>query len=222
MLLILFGKFFYIDRFTVFQNNMCGFDLWHMCLKNFCGIVHRHRDDRTSGFAGNFETSLMERKEFQFILVFVPGSFREDADGDAGFDLFNSGKDGFQSLFDILSVKEEAVEVTHPVGKQRVTFHFFLCNITGTDRAAAVGQQNVKITSVIRHIENSLIFRDILFTDDGDLGTCDPQDKFKYGLYHTQRADILGHWREFADDPFHQKNRDRQHQISRGHRYRQV
>ena len=100
MLLILFGKFFYIDRFTVFQNNMCGFDLWHMCLKNFCGIVHRHRDDRTSGFAGNFETSLMERKEFQFILVFVPGSFWEDADGDAGFDLFNSGKDGFQSLFD--------------------------------------------------------------------------------------------------------------------------
>ena len=74
MLLILFGKFFYIDWFTVFQNNMCGFDLWHMCLKNFCGIVHRHRDDRTSGFAGNFETSLMERKEFQFILVFVPGS----------------------------------------------------------------------------------------------------------------------------------------------------
>ena len=89
MLLILFGKFFYINRFTVFQNNMCGFDLWHMCLKNFCGIVHRHRDDRTSGFAGNFETSLMERKEFQFILVFVPGSFREDADGDAGFALYD-------------------------------------------------------------------------------------------------------------------------------------
>ena len=106
------------------------------------------------------------------------------------------------------------MEIPHPVGKQRVTFHFFFGNITGTDRAAAVGQQNVKITSVIRHIENSLIFRDILFTDDGDLGTCDPQDKFKYGLYHTQRADILGHWRELADDPFHQKNRDRQHQIS--------
>ena len=156
----------------------------------------------------------MKWQHIGFVCIFVSGALREDTYGNSGFHIISSLKDGFQSLFDVFSVEEETVEIPHPVGKQRVTFHFFFGNITGTDRAAAVGQQNVKITSVIRHIENSLIFRDILFTDDGDLGTCDPQDKFKYGLYHTQRADILGHWRELADDPFHQKNRDRQHQIS--------
>ena len=191
MLLILFGKFFYIDRFTVFQNNMCGFDLWHMCLKNFCGIVHRHRDDRTSGFAGNFETSLMERKEFQFILVFVPGSFWEDADGDAGFDLFNSGKDGFQSLFDILTIQKQAMQIAHPVGKKRISFHFLLCNITGTDRAATVGKYNVKVASVITNIKDWCVFWDIFFTDYRDLGSGFPQNKFKNCLDNTKRADLF-------------------------------
>ena len=156
----------------------------------------------------------MKWQHIGFVSIFVSGSFREDAHGNAGFYIVCRLKDGFQPLFDVFSVKEEAVEITHPVGKQRITFHFFFGNITGTDRAAAVGQQNVKITSVVCHIENGLIFRNIFFTDDGDFGTSDPQDKFKYGLYHTQGTDILGHWRELADDPFHQKNRDRQHQIS--------
>ena len=150
-----------------------------MCLKNFCGIVHRHRDDRTSGFAGNFETSLMERKEFQFILVFVPGSFWEDADGDAGFDLFNSGKDGFQSLFDILTIQKQAMQIAHPVGKKRISFHFFLCNITGTDRAATVGKYNVKVASVITNIKDWCVFWDIFFTDYRDLGSGFPQNKLK-------------------------------------------
>ena len=175
-----------------------------MCLKNFCGIVHRHRDDRTSGFAGNFETSLMERKEFQFILVFVPGSFWEDADGDAGFDLFNSGKDGFQSLFDILTIQKQAMQIAHPVGKKRISFHFFLCNITGTDRAATVGKYNVKVASVITDIQDRGVLRYIFLSYYCDFGSCDPQDKSKYSLNDPKRADILGHRRKFADDPFYQ------------------
>ena len=93
-----------------------------------------------------------------------------DADGDAGFDLFNSGKDGFQSLFDILTIQKQAMQIAHPVGKKRISFHFFLCNITGTDRAATVGKYNVKVASVITNIKDWCVFWDIFFTDYRDLG----------------------------------------------------
>ena len=94
------------------------------------------------GMIGLFalETTVMKWQHIGFVCIFVSGALREDTYGNSGFHIISSLKDGFQSLFDVFSVEEETVEIPHPVGKQRVTFHFFLCNITGTDWAAAVGQ----------------------------------------------------------------------------------
>ena len=109
------------------------------------------------------------------------------------------------------------MKITHPVGKKRIAFHFLLGNIAGTDGAAAVGKQDIKIASVIAYLKNRMVFRNILFSDHSDPGSCAPQDEFKYGLYHAQGTDILGHGRKFPDDPFYQENGDSQNQISDHH-----
>ena len=132
MFLVFSGKLFYVDWFAVFQNDMSCFDFGHMCLKDFGGVVHSHRNDRASGFAGDFETSFMERKELQLVCICVSSTFREDTDGDAGFYFFDRGQDSLQSLFDIFSVKEQTVKIAHPVRKKRVSpFLSWRCNQCG-------------------------------------------------------------------------------------------
>ena len=119
-----------------------------MCLKDFCGVVHCHWNDRASGFAGDLETSFMEWKELQFVCICVSCTFREDTDGDAGFYFFDRGQDSLQSLLNIFSVEEQAMQIAHPVGKKRVAFHFFLGNVTGADRAAAVAEPQAAALAV--------------------------------------------------------------------------
>ena len=162
-----------------------------MCLKDFGGVVHSHRNDRASGFAGDFETSFMERKELQLVCICVSSTFREDTDGDAGFYFFDRGQDSLQPLFDIFSVKEQTVKITHPVGKKRVTLHFFLGDVTGADRAAAVAEHNVKIALMVSDVKHRCIFRNIFFTDDRYLCAGFPQDKFENSLNDAQGADFL-------------------------------
>ena len=57
----------------------------------------------------------------------------------------------------------------------------------------------------------------IFFSDHSDFGTSDPKDKTEYCLDDPKRTDIFGHGREFAYDPFHQKNGDGEDQISDHH-----
>ena len=115
MLLVFSGKLFYINGFTIFQNDMCPFDLWKMSFENFNCIVHGHRNDCTAGLAGNFEASLMEWKKFQIISIFISSTFREDTDRNTGSDFFNCSEDSRKPLFDICTVEKESVQITHPV-----------------------------------------------------------------------------------------------------------
>ena len=41
------------------------------------------------------------------------------------------------------------MQIAHPVGKKRVAFHFFLGNVTGAERTAAVAEHDVKVASMI-------------------------------------------------------------------------
>ena len=84
------------------------------------------------------------------------------------------------------------------------SIHFFFGNVAGADRAAAVGEEDVKVASVIPDIQDRGVLRYILLSYHCDFGSCDPQDKSKYSLNDPKRADILGHRRKFADDPFYQ------------------
>ena len=193
MTLCITVKFRRDDRFAVFNDNMCRCHFGKIGLPDIGGIADRYRDDRTFCPGCDLKASVMEWQHIQLIGIFVSGSLGEDADGNAGFHIVGSLEDGLKSLFDIFSVKEETVEIVHPVGEQRVTLHFFFCHIAGTSRAAAVCEQNVKIASVVGNIENCLIFGDILLTDHSYPGSCKPQDKLKDGLYHAQGADIFFH-----------------------------
>ena len=106
--------------------------------------------------------------------ISVSGSFREDADGNAGFYFFYCCEDGFQTLFDVFSVKEEAVKVAHPGGQQRDFFHFFFGNVACADRAAGVGEKDVEVASVVADVQDWGVFWNVFFSDYGDFGSCDP------------------------------------------------
>lgn len=75
-----------------------------MCFEDVCGVVDGDWDDRAFCFGGDFEASFMEGEHIQVICIFVSGALREDTDGNAGFDFIHSCQNGFQSLFDVLSV----------------------------------------------------------------------------------------------------------------------
>ena len=169
MLLRFFVHFIYINGTAVFHNHMAGTDFGEMCLKNFRSVVHGDWNNRAAGLDGNFKTAFMEWKELCFILVFVPGSLRKNADGNSGFYFVNGGEDGLQPLFDVLAVKKETVKVFHPVGQKRISLHFFFCNIAGAAGTAGIGQKYVKIASVVSDIENRNVGRNIFLSYYSDL-----------------------------------------------------
>ena len=165
-----------------------------MCLKDFYGVVKCHWNDRTACLGSNLEASVVERKKLQVVRILVTCTFREDTDGNAGLDLVDGCEDGLESLFDIITVKKQTVKIFHPVGKKRITLHFFLGNVAGTDRTAAVSKHDVKITSVIANVENRSILGNIFFADDRNFGSGFPENEFKYSLDNSKRTDFLGPW----------------------------
>ena len=97
--LLLAGELLRINRCAVFNRHVGRDDTRKMILKDSRGMADADRDDRTAGFCGDLERSLVERKQFSFRGIFVPGAFREDHDGNAGFDIINGGQDGLQTGF---------------------------------------------------------------------------------------------------------------------------
>ena len=179
-----------------------------MCFEDVCGVADGDWDDRAFCFGGDFEASFMEWKHVCLVCISVSGSFREDADGNAGFYFFYCCEDGFQTLFDVFSVKEEAVKVAHPGGQQRDFFHFFFGNVACADRAAGVGEKDVEVASVVADVQDWGVFWNVFFSDHGDFGSCDPQDEAEDCLNDPEGADVFGFRGKFADDPFYEKYRD--------------
>ena len=114
----------------------------------------------------------MERKEFQLVCTLISGSFRENADRNSAFYFFNGGENGFHALFDVFSVQEKTVKITHPGGEQRDGFHFFFGNIPCQVRTQNIGEKNIKKTSVISYVKYSLVFWHVFVTDNGDICAC--------------------------------------------------
>lgn len=102
------------------------------------------------------------------IRFLAAASFREDADGDAGFYFFDSGEDGLHALFDVVSVQKETVQIFHPVRKERHLYHADLCDVAGGPWHPHIGHDNVKIASVIADVENGFILWNVLFADHRD------------------------------------------------------
>ena len=75
-------------------------------------------------------------------------------------------------------------------------------------------EKDVYCTDILVHWS---IFWHIFFPNYCDFGAGNPEDEAKYCLDDPERADILCHRRKFAYDPFDQKNRNGQDQISDHH-----
>ena len=116
----------------------------------------------------------MEFQKLQIAFIPVSGAFREDADRDTGLDQLDTRQDGFQSFFYIFPVKEETVEIMHPVWKQRYLLHLSFGNIAGQPRAAGVGEKNIKKTSVVAYIQNGFIRRNQFFANNSNFYTGQP------------------------------------------------
>ena len=109
---MLFGIFFQligINRFPVFNYHMGFLYFRKMVFKDLGGIVHRDGNNRTSGLRGNLQGSVAERKHGQlFAPVALP--FREDADGNPGFNIIDCLKDGFPTVLWVVAITEETFE----------------------------------------------------------------------------------------------------------------
>ena len=96
MFLVLFGEFRKNNRFSVSQMYLRPVQPRKMIFKNVRSSGDRHRNDRTSRFLCNFKGAILKWKKAGGIFrIPVSCSFRENADGDAGFDLVNGGQNGF-------------------------------------------------------------------------------------------------------------------------------
>ena len=71
--LLLAGELLRINRCAVFNRHVGRDDTRKMILKDSRGMADADRDDRTAGFCGDLERSLVERKQFSFRGIFVPG-----------------------------------------------------------------------------------------------------------------------------------------------------
>lgn len=126
MFFIFFAQLIRVDWLAVFYHNFCRFYFREVGFEDIGRIADCDRNDRAFCFCSDLEASFMEWEHIELVLVPVSGSFREDTDGNSGFYFIDRCQDGFQTLFDIFSVKEKAVKVMHPCGQERDFFHFFL------------------------------------------------------------------------------------------------
>ena len=214
MFFIFFTQLIRVDWLAVFYHNFCRFYFREVGFEDIGRIADCDRNDRAFCFCSDLEASFMEWEHIELVLVSVSGSFREDTDGNSGFYFIDRCQDGFQTLFDIFSVKEKAVKVMHPCGQERDFFHFFFGNVACADRAAGIGKKNVKVASVVADIKYRCVLWHIFFSDHSNLCTGDLKDKSEYCLDDPKGADILLFRRKSADDPFDQQDGDGQDQVS--------
>ena len=214
MFFIFFAQLIRVDWLAVFYHNFCRFYFRKVGFEDIGRIADCDRNDRAFCFCSDLEASFMEWEHIELVLVSVSGPFREDTDGNSGFYFIDRCQDGFQTLFDIFSVKEKAVKVMHPCRQERDFLHFFFGNVACADRAAGIGKKNVEVASVVADIKYRCVLWHIFFSDHSNLCTGDLKDKSEYCLDDPKGADILLFRRKSADDPFDQQDGDGQDQVS--------
>lgn len=79
----------------------------------------------------------------------VAGTLRENADRNPVFDFSDAARMILAPCFRFLAVKEQAVQIFHPVAEKRDFQHLQLGNIAGRAGNAYVSHKDVKITPVV-------------------------------------------------------------------------
>ena len=153
MFLFIFRKLRYQNRFSVGYGDIGTPYPWKVFFENIVGSGDGHWDDGTSGFLCNLEGTFFERLyRGRLIFLLVATALRKDADGNTGFDIINGGENYLESLFDIFSVKEEAVEPLHNHAQYRHFVDTVFGNVPGQIRTKLISHNNVKETPVIADV----------------------------------------------------------------------
>ena len=119
--LYIFIQFIWIDRSTVFENNMCFLDLWKIFSKISAVLFME------IGTIGHpVFVAILKAPSLNGSIVNSSPLLRVlgDTDGNALLYIINCLQDCFQSFLWILSVEEETIDETHPGGKKRNFFPF--------------------------------------------------------------------------------------------------
>ena len=190
---------------------MGWFYKWYVILNDVTCVCNRHWNDRTSGLFSDFQTAFF--KWCHFIAVSA-GAFRENADGNALFDIFDSLQNGFQAGFHVITFQKQAVKSFHPDVQQRHFFQWIFGNVACQIFAECIRNNDVKIAVVVCHIQHRCIFRNVFLTDNSQFNATDPVDDPKCPLYHPQTADIAQMRVLFSNQPFHKQNRNTENQIA--------
>ena len=85
---------------------MAGADPGHVGFQYLGRIADCHRNDGTAGFFRHFQAAFVKWKKIQFTGIGVSGSFRENAHGNAVFDLGNAGENRLKPLFNVRAVQK--------------------------------------------------------------------------------------------------------------------
>ena len=95
----------------------------------------------------------------------------------------------------------------HPVPQDGIAQHLLLGHISGQSLAAGVGQQDIKITSVVCNKQHRFVGY-VLFADHRDGNARNRQNLFKCPLYDAQTLIIRFFFIKLPDDPFDSQNGD--------------
>ena len=199
------AKILQINGFAVFENHVCLFNPGKMIFPDVTGVVDRHGNDGASRFLCDLKTAAVEGEKF--VRAGTAAPFGEDADGDAGFYLLYCLENGFHALLDVLSVKEKAVQILHPVRQKRNFQHADLCDIPCRSGDAYIGYDNIKITSVVTDVKYRGILRDIFFPDHRDGHASQKENTAESPVYNGERARVFGGLVAFSEEVFYNQKR---------------
>ena len=178
-----------------------------MAFKNIVGVGDGNRDNGASCFFRHFQASFFKGQHPVFRMG-ISGALRENTHGDSLFNVVNSSQNHFQSRLHIFPIQKETVQPFHPVRKQRITQHGVFGNIAGQPRASGIGNYNVKIAEMVGNVEDSLIFRHMLFPNHRNFRACQFEHHPKSPLDNPKAADIRPIRIELFNHPLDQQNRN--------------
>lgn len=153
-----------------------------MLFEHVIGAFDGYGDDGAAGFFCDLHAAFFE---FQHLFGVAAGAFGVDPDGGTVFHLLYAGKDGFQSLLEVLTVQEEAGNLRHPLGENGEFGKLDLGYVATGGFQSGVAYGDVEVAAVVAD-EEDRFFGDVFFAKDGDFGTGDEEEDAACPLGHAE------------------------------------
>ena len=95
------------------------------------------------------------------------------------------------------------MEILHPTAEQDPLPHFLFRDVSGGSWHTHIGQQDIKVASVVCYINHGGVLRHIFLAFDDHLRSGVEQTGVESTLYKKEAGAVLPLGLELSDDPFH-------------------